>query len=107
MGRCVLAIKSILDELREATISRSIHCNNQHAVDQLNKLHENYPATVSEANKEEHEHLYQINKLQKTLPPIGIFWVKGYVKNPTCLAEHLNVHADIVAKANRLRSSSN
>ena len=69
----------------------------------INELDKHYPATVTEANEEEHEHLYKINEHRKTMPTIKLEWVKGHVQHPTNLAEHLNGRADVLAKENRLQ----
>ena len=98
-----LAIKAVHSESTNANIMGTVYCNNQMAVQRINKLNKHYPATVTEANEEEHKHLYEINEHRKTMPTIKLEWVKGHVQHPTNLAEHLNGRADVLAKENRLR----
>ena len=102
----LLAIRAVLSESTNSQITGTVYCDNMRAVQRLNELDRNYPNTVKEANEEEHEHLFEINEQRKQLPTINLEWVKGHVRHPTNLAEHLNGRADTLAKDNRLRGRS-
>ena len=82
--------------------SCDFYLDNKEAVTKINAVDETYPVSIKQALDEEHDLIYEIKKIRDELPvPSTVQWVKGHVRHPTCIPEHLNNHADWLANEHR------